>query len=153
VKVTNTATAPVTYQWNLNGTAISGQTTSSLSVTNVQTIGVSSYSCTASNPAGAVISSPLRGLLTVTADTIAPVLRAVYPANNARVTNMVATTYLGNTATGPNFTETARVTDSGLITNVTIQRVFPSTDSPITATLYFPNSFMSNGTWRASPIR
>ena len=145
VKVTNTATLPLSYQWNLNGTPISGQTATNLFVTNAQTLGVSSYSVSVTSPAGVFTTTAAHGLLTVNTDTVKPVFHAVYPANNARLTNNVIDTHLGISATGPNFTETAFITDNGLITNVSIQRIYPSVDAAVTAALIYPNSFMSNG--------
>jgi hypothetical protein len=46
-----------TYQWNFNGTAIAGATSSSYSVTNAQSANAGSYTVLVSNSAGSVTSS------------------------------------------------------------------------------------------------
>ena len=57
-------TAPITYQWSKDSVAISGATSSTLSLTNVQTSDDASYNVTASNSVGGVTSSNAQ--LTVT---------------------------------------------------------------------------------------
>jgi hypothetical protein len=59
-----------TYQWNLNGTAITGATSSSFTLYSVQTTSAGSYSVTVSNSAGSVTSST--ATLTVNAATPPP---------------------------------------------------------------------------------
>jgi N-acetyl-anhydromuramyl-L-alanine amidase AmpD len=51
-----TGTAPLFYQWHLNGADISGATGTSYSRLNVQLLDAGSYSVTVSNAAGAVVS-------------------------------------------------------------------------------------------------
>jgi pectate lyase len=68
-------TAPINYQWNKNGVPISGATSSTLNVTNVQvTDSGSSYTVTASNSVNSVTSSG--AVLTVTATV--PVVNSEY---------------------------------------------------------------------------
>ncbi|HEY1718624.1 MAG TPA: immunoglobulin domain-containing protein [Verrucomicrobiae bacterium] len=68
-------TATITYQWNKNGVPISGATSSTLNVTNVQvTDSGSSYTVTASNSVNSVTSSV--AVLTVT--TMVPVANSEY---------------------------------------------------------------------------
>ena len=55
--VAATGTPPPTYQWFFGGVAISGATSSSLSLTNVQAANAGSYSVTVSNSAGSVTST------------------------------------------------------------------------------------------------
>ncbi|HTL67012.1 MAG TPA: endo-1,4-beta-xylanase [Lacunisphaera sp.] len=55
--VTATGTAPLTYQWKLNGADISGATSSSYSISNVQASQAGNYTVTVSNVAGAVTST------------------------------------------------------------------------------------------------
>jgi pectate lyase len=67
-------TAPIGYQWSKNGTPISGATSSTLTLTNVQTTNDGSYTVTASNSVGSVTSNPAQ--LTVT--TMIPVVNSAY---------------------------------------------------------------------------
>lgn len=85
-------TAPITYQWSKNGVPISGATSSSLTVTNVQvTDSGSSYTVTASNSVNSVTSSI--AVLTVT--TMVPVANSEYNltgfAQNTTGGGMIAT--------------------------------------------------------------
>jgi hypothetical protein len=50
-------TAPLTYQWNLNGAAIGGATASSLVLTNVQFSQAGTYTVLVTNAVGSVLSS------------------------------------------------------------------------------------------------
>ena len=71
--VVASGTAPLSYQWRLNGANISGATAATLSLTAV-TIGQSggSYSCVVTNVAGTATSSA--ATLTVTAAAVAPTI-------------------------------------------------------------------------------
>jgi hypothetical protein len=51
------STAPLSYQWRFNGTALSGATSSALTLTNVQTTNAGSYTVVVSNPYGSVVSA------------------------------------------------------------------------------------------------
>jgi len=51
------ATAPLTYQWNLNGAPISGATGATYTISDVQQSNAGSYSVTVTNPEGTVTSS------------------------------------------------------------------------------------------------
>src|SRR6185312_6291019 len=57
-------TSPITYQWNKNGSPISGATSSTLVLSNVQSTDAASYTLTASNSVGGAVSST--AVLTVT---------------------------------------------------------------------------------------
>jgi pectate lyase len=67
-------TAPISYQWSRNGVPISGATSSTLTLTNVQTADSGSYAATASNSVGTATSS--NAVLTVT--TAAPIVNSDY---------------------------------------------------------------------------
>ena len=55
--MTASGTAPLTYQWKFNGTAISGATSSSYTLSNAQSANEGNYSVTVSNSANSVTSS------------------------------------------------------------------------------------------------
>ncbi|WP_040550647.1 LamG-like jellyroll fold domain-containing protein [Pedosphaera parvula] len=61
--VVASGTAPLTYQWQFNGTNLAGATLSFLSLLNVQTNTAGSYSVTVANPYGSTTSS--NSILTV----------------------------------------------------------------------------------------
>jgi len=67
-------TAPISYQWNRNGTPIPGATSSTLSLSNVQIADDGSYTLTASNNVGSATSNPAQ--LTVT--TAIPLVNSEY---------------------------------------------------------------------------
>jgi hypothetical protein len=55
--VTTTGTPPLSYQWSLNGTNISGATLSSLTIPNVAQDNLGTYSVVVTNAFGSVTSS------------------------------------------------------------------------------------------------
>jgi hypothetical protein len=65
--VTASGTAPLSYQWRFNGTAISGATSSSYTVSNAQSANAGNYSVVVSNSAGSVTSN--NATLTVNTST------------------------------------------------------------------------------------
>ena len=67
-------TAPISYQWNKNGTPIPGATSTTLSLSNVQTSDDGSYTLTATNSVGSTTSNPAQ--LTVTTST--PLVNSAY---------------------------------------------------------------------------
>ncbi len=68
--VVATGTAPLSYQWKLNGVNVSGGTSATLNLTSVTTGQAGSYTCTVTNTAGSVSSSA--ATLTVNAAAVAP---------------------------------------------------------------------------------
>ena len=62
--VAASGTAPLTYQWLLNGASIPGATNSSFTLSNVQTADAGTYSAQVANSAGTALSS--NAVLTVT---------------------------------------------------------------------------------------
>jgi hypothetical protein len=75
-----TGTPPFSYQWAFAGNPITGATSSSLMLTNVQTSQNGAYTVTVSDQTGTVTSAPAR--LTVTAAQ-GPIVTITSPANNA----------------------------------------------------------------------
>jgi hypothetical protein len=79
-------TAPLTYQWQFNGTNLAGATAASLSLTNVQVSSAGNYSVVLSNSAGTLASS--NAFLTVAVpaplafDPFAPAVTAYAPGAN-----------------------------------------------------------------------
>ncbi|HWH69576.1 MAG TPA: immunoglobulin domain-containing protein, partial [Candidatus Sulfotelmatobacter sp.] len=76
--VTATGTAPLSYQWTKNGTAITGATSASLALASVTTADAGSYAVKVSNSAGSVTSTA--ATLTVNAAVVAPAI-AMQPAS------------------------------------------------------------------------
>jgi hypothetical protein len=73
--VTATGTAPLSYQWSQNGTAISGATSSSYTISNVQAANAGTYTVTVSN--GTLPNATSSGaVLTVSAASVAPSITA-----------------------------------------------------------------------------
>ncbi len=70
--VAASGTAPLMYQWQKNGTAISGATAASFTIASVATSDAGSYTCTVSNSVGNVTSNA--ATLTVNAAVVAPAI-------------------------------------------------------------------------------
>ncbi len=68
--VSNSGTAPFTYQWRKDGANIAGATASSLALTNLQGTDAGTYSVVVANAAGSTISD--NGTLTVSASLVPP---------------------------------------------------------------------------------
>ena len=84
--VAATGTAPLVYQWSVNGNAIYGATKATLTLSHVQFSDAGSYTVQVRNPADSTDSS--NAVLTVTTDAGKPgVAITGGPAANARVTN------------------------------------------------------------------
>ena len=89
--VTATGTPAPTYQWRLNGTAISGATSATYTIASTQAANAGSYTCVVTNAAGSVTSSA--ATLTVQippAITVQPVSLSVLQ-NAAAVFSITAT--------------------------------------------------------------
>lgn len=56
LSIAATGTAPISYQWYRNGTALSGATTSTLNLANVSTTDSGSYYCVVTNPGSSATS-------------------------------------------------------------------------------------------------
>ncbi len=96
--------ATITYQWNKNSTPISGATSSTLTLNNVQSMDAGNYTLTASNSAGSATSSAAALIVTPTI----PVVNSAY--------NLVG--FGGNTTGGgvlqdtdPNYAKVFTATD------------------------------------------
>lgn len=71
---TVTGTAPIEFQWRKNGVPISGATSASLTLTNVQSTNNGSYTLSATNSVGVVVSDPA----TLTVSLSAPISNTAY---------------------------------------------------------------------------
>ncbi|MDB6026899.1 MAG: Alkaline phosphatase, partial [Verrucomicrobiales bacterium] len=127
-QTTATGTPPFNYQWAVNGAPIASATDRVLSLTNVQSVGTNFYDCTVSNAGGLVttVTNALHGRLICIADTNKPIVAITYPIANVRFTNQASYTFGGVTRVAPSSVISGTATDSGLITNVTITRIFPA---------------------------
>lgn len=96
--VTASGTAPLSYQWRKNGSNISGATSSTYTINNVNTSHNGSYSVQVSNTAGNVISNS--ATLTVNSGNQPPVASINTPAAGALYTAGTNISYSG-TATDP----------------------------------------------------
>ena len=70
--VTATGTAPLSYQWRKGGSNISGATSATYSMTNVQAADAGTYSVVVSNSAGSVTSA--NATLTVSPAAVGPAI-------------------------------------------------------------------------------
>jgi hypothetical protein len=81
-KVTATGTSPLSYSWKFGSTAISGATTSSLQLTNVQTTNSGTYTVTVTNSAGSASAS-----VTLTVNAVATLPTITTQPQSQTVTN------------------------------------------------------------------
>jgi hypothetical protein len=97
--VVATGTAPLSYQWRLNGANLAGATSATLNLTAVP-LGQSggSYSCVVTNAAGSATSSA--ATLTVTAAAIAPTI-ATQPVNQTVTAGTTASFAVVASGTAP----------------------------------------------------
>jgi hypothetical protein len=93
--VSAVGTAPLVYQWLFNGTIISGATSSSLNLPNVQPGNTGSYTVLITNQAGSVTSAP--AVLTV----IVPPSFVTQPLSRTNLVGTVATFSGSATGTAP----------------------------------------------------
>ena len=139
-------TAPLHYQWELNGQPIDGATNSTYIALDLQPPPetetfpyVDTFTCVVSNNFGATASNS--GLVNIMPDVKAPKVTFTRPTANAQLTNTITlTTNLanGDILTAPNFVLSGNATDNGLITNIYIQRTYPSSEyPPISANFYY----------------
>ncbi|MBV9928552.1 MAG: immunoglobulin domain-containing protein [Acidobacteria bacterium] len=91
-------TAPLSYQWQKNGSPIAGATSATLSLTNVQGTDSGNYRCVVSNAAGAATSTT--AVLTVQTGPVAPAITS-QPATQTVVTGGSALFNVIATGTAP----------------------------------------------------
>ncbi|MBI3853018.1 MAG: immunoglobulin domain-containing protein [Verrucomicrobia bacterium] len=85
--ITAAGTAPLSYQWRLNGSNLGGATSSTVNLSGVTTNQAGSYAVLVSNPAGSVTSSPAVLSVTVVVVNHAPTISAI--ANQTVLMDMV----------------------------------------------------------------
>jgi hypothetical protein len=91
------SSSPITYQWRFNGTSITGATSSTLTLTDVQPSQAGVYQVVATDALGPVASSPATlGLIVEPFIVVHPVSQAVLPGDNVTLSVTVS-----NTATLP----------------------------------------------------
>lgn len=96
--VAATGTAPLSYQWRLNGVNLAGATSGILTLTGVTTNQGGSYSCLVSNVAGVVTSAS--ATLTVNPAPIAPTI-TLQPASQTVMAGANVSFTVAATGTGP----------------------------------------------------
>ena len=92
-------TAPLSYQWQKNGTAIPGATAASYAMAAVQSGDAGSYVCTVTNSVGSITSSG--ATLTVTTGAIAPAITAQPPTSLSATTGGSVTFVVAASGTAP----------------------------------------------------
>ena len=96
--VTASGTAPLNYQWRFNGTAMSGATSTALSLANVQTSQGGNYSVVVTNAVGSLTSAV--AVLTVTTGGTAPTI-TTQPSSQTVVAGGNATFSVAASGTAP----------------------------------------------------
>jgi hypothetical protein len=96
--VSASGTAPLTYQWSKNGSPVSGATSATLNLSNVQSADAGSYTVVVTNSAGSATSSA--ATLTVNPATVAPTI-TLQPASVAVITGGTATFTVSTAGTAP----------------------------------------------------
>lgn len=123
--VSANGSAPFTYQWLKNGTSISGATSATLSLSNVDLTTAGLFSVTVTNSAGSVTSLP--ALLTVSPAPTAPSIGTQPSAQSAAVGGSVTFT-VGVQGSGP-FTYQWRKDGVAILGAVSVSFTIPSVQS------------------------
>ena len=98
--ITATGTAPLAYQWKKDGVDISGATTSSLTVSNVQSVNAGTYTVVVTNSAGNATSNG--AVLTVNAACAAPII-TIQPSAQSATAPATAMFTVPATGTSPTY--------------------------------------------------
>jgi len=98
ISVVAGGTAPLTYQWKKNSSTITGATSDSLTITNVQNANAGAYTVVVSNNTSSVVSDA--ATLTVTAAPVAPSI-ATQPQSQTIMAGSSVTFTVSATGTGP----------------------------------------------------
>lgn len=80
--VVATGTAPLTYQWRLNGNNLAGATAATLTLSNVLVAQAGPYTVAVSNSAGGVISAVAQLTVNAPGDSTPPSINIVLPTTN-----------------------------------------------------------------------
>jgi hypothetical protein len=121
-------TAPLSYQWNFEGTPIIGATDSLVSLTNVQSSDGGHYQCVVTGAYGSsAMTGLMRGNLSILPDIDSPTVAILSPVRNSVFASGVRVVSQTNVA--PNLTIYARTHDFGLVTDLSLVRTYPSSAS------------------------
>jgi len=123
-------TAPLTYQWNFEGTPIVGATSTMLWRTNIQANDIGRFQCVVTGAYGSTaMTSLMKGNLVVIPDSDSPAVAILRPMRGSSF--QYGGPVAQQTTLAPQLDMMGRAYDHGLITNVTLIRTFP-TNAPLT---------------------
>jgi hypothetical protein len=140
-------TAPLSYQWNFEGTSIEGATATFLNVTNVQATDIGHFQCVVTGPYGSsAMTGLMRGNLSVLPDTDFPYVGILRPVKGTSLMNN--SPVLGQTNIAPQMDIYGRAFDHGLITSAAVIQTFPTNAVSTNVAALFGTSPNSK-TWTA----
>lgn len=138
-------TAPLSYQWNLEGAPVYGATNSLISLTNVQSVDGGHYQCVVTGAFGSTaITGLMRGNLTVLPDSDTPTVAIVSPLKNSVLTSGLRVG--GQTNFAPALRIFARTHDFGRVTDVSLIRTYPDS-APLTNSAALLGGTVNLRTW------
>jgi hypothetical protein len=141
-------TAPLSYQWNLEGLPIAGATNSLISLTNVQSADAGHYQCVVTGAYGSsAMTGLMRGNLAIVPDTDSPTVVILSPVKNSLFKSGVR--ILGQTNIAPSMKLFARTHDFGRVTGLNFVRTYPVSALVTNSAAFFGGTVnrCSVGTW------
>jgi len=130
LSVQTTSDTPLSYQWQKNGSDISGANASSYVIGSVRTTDSGQYRCVLRNAAPDPVVS-IAAQLTVLPDTTPPTTITTWPKINTTIANGQTCVNGAFVTTAPSVALSGAVADNGVITNLTVTRTVP-TWAPLT---------------------